>query len=98
MAPVFPAWSVSAEEALQHHGVQLASGLSSSEVEARRSKYGFNELEKAPGTPLWKLILEQFDDTLVKVMQGIFRPRPCLRGRGSLPNRLLRCRGSHGPG
>ncbi|KAI3437882.1 hypothetical protein D9Q98_000327 [Chlorella vulgaris] len=68
MAPVFPAWSVSAEEALQHHGVQLASGLSSSEVEARRSKYGFNELEKAPGTPLWKLILEQFDDTLVKIL------------------------------
>jgi hypothetical protein len=33
----------------------------------RRAKYGFNELEKAPGTPLWKLILQQFDDTLVKV-------------------------------
>ena len=66
--PVCPAWALPVDEVLRQHGVQDVSvGLSSGEVEARREQYGFNELRKQPGTPLWKLILEQFDDTLVKV-------------------------------
>lgn len=76
MAPVFPAWSVPSEEVLQHHSVELTSGLSSKEVEARRERYGYNELTKSPGTPLWKLILEQFDDTLVKVSEQKQRQHP----------------------
>ena len=67
MAPC-PAWVLPVADVLAHHGVQnAAAGLNSSEVEARRAKHGFNELEKQPGKPTWKLILEQFDDTLVKV-------------------------------
>ena len=65
-AEVVPAWALPAEEVLKGHGVALEAGLSSGEVEARRAKFGWNELQKAPGTPLWKLILEQFNDTLVK--------------------------------
>ena len=40
------------------------------QVEAKRSVYGYNELEKPPQTPLWKLVLQQFDDVLVKVRGG----------------------------
>ena len=35
-----------------------------------RARYGPNELEKEEGTPLWKLVLEQFDDLLVKILLG----------------------------
>ena len=66
--PPCPAWVLPVADVLAHHGVQnAAAGLNSSEVEARRAEHGFNELEKQPGKPTWKLILEQFDDTLVKV-------------------------------
>lgn len=43
-------------------------GLSLAEVEKRRAKYGENALEKEPPTPVWKLILDQFDDLLVKIL------------------------------
>jgi magnesium-transporting ATPase (P-type) len=62
-------------DVLAHHGVQnAAAGLNSSEVEARRAEHGFNELEKQPGKPTWKLIVEQFDDTLVKVRRRLPPP------------------------
>ena len=48
---VWPAWAAPTDEVLKHHGTDLAAGLSSSEVEARRAKCGYNELQKAPGTP-----------------------------------------------
>jgi magnesium-transporting ATPase (P-type) len=41
-----------------------------SQVAASRAKHGFNELDKEEGKPLWKMVLEQFDDALVKA-----RPR-----------------------
>ncbi len=68
-----PAWALPVEDVLQHHGVDASKGLSSKDVEARRQQYGYNELRKEPGTPLWKLILEQFNDTLVKVDRGCIR-------------------------
>ncbi|KAK7275402.1 hypothetical protein RIF29_16518 [Crotalaria pallida] len=64
----FPAWSWSVEQCLKEYGVKLDKGLSSYEVEKRREKYGFNELAKEKGKPLWQLVLEQFDDTLVKIL------------------------------
>ena len=64
----FPAWARPVEEVLRHHGVgSVEQGLRGESLEALRQKYGYNELEKTPATPLWKLILEQFNDTLVKV-------------------------------
>lgn len=63
-----PAWALPIDAVLRHHGVDdVKQGLSSKLVEARRQQYGYNELQKGPATPLWKLILEQFNDTLVKV-------------------------------
>ncbi len=63
----FPAWVRSPEQTAAHYGVNLEVGLTSEQVEEARRSYGWNELEKAPGKPLWKLVLEQFDDMLVKV-------------------------------
>lgn len=48
--------------------MKLERGLSTYEVEKRREKYGWNELVKEKGKPLWRLVIEQFDDTLVKIL------------------------------
>eukprot|EP00798_Chlamydomonas_sp_ICE-L_P020359 gene20359-27123_t len=64
----FPAWARSTKEVCQELKVDINVGLSAAEVEKRRAKYGLNCLEKEPPTPLWKLILEQFDDLLVKIL------------------------------
>ncbi|EXB83860.1 Calcium-transporting ATPase, endoplasmic reticulum-type [Morus notabilis] len=64
----FPAWSWSVEQCLKEYNVKLEKGLSSYEVEKRRERYGWNELAKEKGKPLWRLVLEQFDDMLVKIL------------------------------
>lgn len=68
---VFPAWASSVEKVASHHGVDLQKGLTDAQIEAQRRKYGFNELVKQPGKPLWRLVLEQFDDMLVKVTRNL---------------------------
>ena len=60
-------WARTPEQVAKDLGTDLGRGLSTKQVEARREEYGFNELDKEPGTPLWKLVLQQFDDMLVKV-------------------------------
>ncbi|KAF7826216.1 calcium-transporting ATPase, endoplasmic reticulum-type [Senna tora] len=64
----FPAWSWSVEQCLKEYGVKLEKGLSTYEVEKRHERYGWNELAKEKGKPLWQLVLEQFDDMLVKIL------------------------------
>ncbi|MQL72468.1 hypothetical protein Taro_004802 [Colocasia esculenta] len=64
----FCAWSWSVEQCLKEYGVRLEKGIASYEVEKRRERYGWNELVKEKGKPLWRLILEQFDDVLVKIL------------------------------
>ena len=56
------------DEVVQSAGASLETGLDSDQVAERRTACGFNELEKPPSKPIWKLVLEQFDDTLVKVL------------------------------
>jgi hypothetical protein len=66
MAAKAAPWTRSAQGALDDLQTSL-QGLSADEVERRRQQHGFNELQKEPGKPMWRLILEQFDDMLVKV-------------------------------
>jgi hypothetical protein len=68
---IFPAWARTVAETAAHHGVDLAVGLTDEQVERQRAKHGWNELAKQPGKPLWRLVLEQFDDMLVKVQPHI---------------------------
>ncbi|RWW51542.1 hypothetical protein BHE74_00042105 [Ensete ventricosum] len=64
----FPAWSRSVEHCLKEHNVKLGKGLASFEAEKRREMYGWNELKKEKGKPLWHLIVRQFDDMLIKIL------------------------------
>ncbi|XWS43668.1 hypothetical protein CRYUN_Cryun16bG0123000 [Craigia yunnanensis] len=65
---VFPAWAKDIQECEKHYKVNKKSGLSSAEVENRRKIYGYNELEKHEGQSIWSLILDQFNDTLVRIL------------------------------
>lgn len=60
-------WVRTAQQVAQDLEVSTSSGLSAAQVEQRRKQYGYNELAKEEATPLWKLVLEQFNDMLVKV-------------------------------
>jgi Ca2+ transporting ATPase len=64
------AWTKSKEEILKFYNVDENSGLSDDQVKRAQEKYGPNELPAEEGKPLWKLILEQFDDLLVKILLG----------------------------
>lgn len=65
---VFPAWAKEISECEKHFGVNKKLGLGSEDVEKRREKYGSNELEKHEGQSIWSLVLEQFNDTLVRIL------------------------------
>jgi Ca2+-transporting ATPase len=57
-------------QVLSNLSVDGSKGLTSAEVLKRRAQYGPNELDKEEGKPLWKLVLQQFDDLLVKILLG----------------------------
>ncbi|EOD35019.1 Ca2+ ATPase [Emiliania huxleyi CCMP1516] len=63
-------WAYPTEQVLASHGVDQGQGLADAEVELKRAEFGTNELDKDEGTPLWKLVLQQFDDLLVKILLG----------------------------
>lgn len=65
--PSYPAWAREVKDVCQHHLVDPAVGLKTSDVNDKRESVGYNELTKAPGKPMWRLVLEQFDDMMVKV-------------------------------
>lgn len=60
-------WAKGAAEVAAELGVDVRAGLDDAEVARRQERFGFNELRKEPGKPMWRLVLEQFDDMLVKV-------------------------------
>ncbi|GMG98275.1 hypothetical protein Nepgr_000115 [Nepenthes gracilis] len=64
----FAAWAKDAKECEQKYGVSRDYGLSTEEVEKRRKIYGLNELDKHEGPSIWRLILDQFNDTLVRIL------------------------------
>ncbi|KAA8549543.1 hypothetical protein F0562_001439 [Nyssa sinensis] len=65
---IFPAWSKDVRECEEKFQVCRENGLSVAEVEKRRQIYGWNELEKHEGPSILRLILDQFNDTLVRIL------------------------------
>jgi len=63
-------WAESTEQVLKSYKTDLSKGLTDAQVTKLRAEYGTNELDKEEGTPLWKLVLQQFDDLLVKILLG----------------------------
>ncbi|XP_019706528.1 calcium-transporting ATPase 4, endoplasmic reticulum-type isoform X2 [Elaeis guineensis] len=66
----FPAWARSVAECEAEFKVSAERGLCSDEVRRRHEVYGWNELEKHSGPSVWQLVLEQFQDTLVRILLG----------------------------
>ncbi len=61
----FLAHAQDVKSVLAYYQVTEEKGLNAAQVEAARARYGPNELSQAEKTPLWKLVLEQFEDPLV---------------------------------
>lgn len=64
----YAAWSKDVRECEEKYQVRKEVGLSADEVEKRRQIYGLNELEKHEGPSIFKLVLDQFNDTLVRIL------------------------------
>jgi Ca2+-transporting ATPase len=62
------AYQQTSDAMLQALGVTAERGLSTSEVSARQSKFGPNELRGEPPVPGWRKFLAQFEDTLVLLL------------------------------
>ncbi|XP_047311269.1 calcium-transporting ATPase 4, endoplasmic reticulum-type-like [Impatiens glandulifera] len=65
---VFPAWARDVKDCEKRYGVTRENGLSNEEVEKKRQIHGFNELTKHEGPSIFRLILDQFNDTLVRIL------------------------------
>ncbi|XP_078435457.1 calcium-transporting ATPase 1, endoplasmic reticulum-type-like [Wolffia australiana] len=64
----FPAWARDVNECEEFFKVSAIKGLDRDEVLERRKIYGSNELEKHSGPSIWALVLDQFNDTLVRIL------------------------------
>ncbi|XP_068939363.1 sarcoplasmic/endoplasmic reticulum calcium ATPase 3 isoform X2 [Petaurus breviceps papuanus] len=53
---------------LRRFSVRESCGLSPEQVRCSRQKYGLNELPAEEGKSLWELVLEQFEDLLVRIL------------------------------
>ncbi|XP_068124608.1 sarcoplasmic/endoplasmic reticulum calcium ATPase 3 [Hyperolius riggenbachi] len=62
------AHSKTVSEVLRHFEVNESCGLSSEQVRRNREKYGPNELPAEEGKSLWELVVEQFEDLLVRIL------------------------------
>ncbi|CAF1304261.1 unnamed protein product [Adineta steineri] len=61
-------WAKTKEDIFTLYNVDEQNGLSEETVRKHLELYGPNELPAEVGKPLWKLILEQFNDLLVKIL------------------------------
>uniref|UniRef100_A0A5K3FGT0 Calcium-transporting ATPase n=1 Tax=Mesocestoides corti TaxID=53468 RepID=A0A5K3FGT0_MESCO len=57
-----------AEDVLAYFNVDEETGLSDEQVKRNSEKYGLNELPAEETKSLWELVIEQFDDLLVKIL------------------------------
>ncbi|XP_042165500.1 sarcoplasmic/endoplasmic reticulum calcium ATPase 1-like isoform X1 [Oncorhynchus tshawytscha] len=58
----------SASEVLENFGVNENTGLTLEQVKSNFEKYGPNELPAEEGKSLWELVVEQFEDLLVRIL------------------------------
>ena len=58
----------STKQVLEFFQANPKTGLTNEQVTQNLKKYGKNELPEDEKTPLWKLILEQFQDQLVIIL------------------------------
>uniref|UniRef100_A0AAY4D060 Calcium-transporting ATPase n=1 Tax=Denticeps clupeoides TaxID=299321 RepID=A0AAY4D060_9TELE len=58
----------SVEEVYSFFGVNESTGLSLDQVKRQREKWGPNELPAEEGKSLWELVVEQFEDLLVRIL------------------------------
>ncbi|XP_015281297.1 PREDICTED: sarcoplasmic/endoplasmic reticulum calcium ATPase 1 [Gekko japonicus] len=56
------------EECLAYFGVSEHTGLSPEQVKRHLEKYGYNELPAEEGKTIWELVVEQFEDLLVRIL------------------------------
>ncbi|XP_015789622.1 calcium-transporting ATPase sarcoplasmic/endoplasmic reticulum type [Tetranychus urticae] len=56
------------QEVLDNFQTDPERGLTDDQVKKYQAKYGLNELPTEEGKSLWQLVLEQFDDLLVKIL------------------------------
>uniref|UniRef100_A0A8C6KH73 Calcium-transporting ATPase n=1 Tax=Nothobranchius furzeri TaxID=105023 RepID=A0A8C6KH73_NOTFU len=55
-------------EVLAYFGVTEDSGLSPEQVKKSLETYGYNELPAEEGKSIWELVVEQFEDLLVRIL------------------------------
>jgi Ca2+ transporting ATPase len=58
----------SVDEVINYFKTDEVTGLTDEQVKKHTEKYGPNELPVEEGKSLWELVLEQFDDLLVKIL------------------------------
>ncbi|XP_064165680.1 sarcoplasmic/endoplasmic reticulum calcium ATPase 2b [Anguilla rostrata] len=56
------------EEVYNHFNVNESTGLGLEQVKRQKEKWGPNELPAEEGKSLWELVLEQFEDLLVRIL------------------------------
>nr|CAH8849480.1 unnamed protein product [Trichobilharzia regenti] len=62
------AFSKTVEEVLTYFDSDPENGLSDDQVKKQTAKFGPNELPAEESKAIWQLVLEQFDDLLVKIL------------------------------
>ncbi|XP_076815494.1 sarcoplasmic/endoplasmic reticulum calcium ATPase 1-like isoform X1 [Clavelina lepadiformis] len=62
------AYSKTTYEVLANFNVSEKLGLHADDVRTNREKYGPNELPAEEGKPLWKMVVEQFEDLLIRIL------------------------------
>ncbi|XP_062855175.1 sarcoplasmic/endoplasmic reticulum calcium ATPase 2 isoform X2 [Trichomycterus rosablanca] len=58
----------SVEEVYSYFSVNESTGLSLDQVKRQKEKWGPNELPAEEGKSLWELVIEQFEDLLVRIL------------------------------
>ena len=56
------------DEVVKYFSVDPERGLTLDQIKRNQEKYGPNELPAEEGKSIWQLVLEQFDDLLVKIL------------------------------